>query len=198
MFSMALHSRSDSLATRGQILTAATVIAVNGGPQALTIDAVAKEAKMSKGGVLYHFPSKDALIRGMMRMHFEGFWSAFHRFWKEDARKERRWHRAWIKATFEGMRRADEMENPALFMMVHSTPEHSQYLRRHFLRLQTCLQFDGVDRISSRLLVNSIAGLRFERLFRICWQEDITLEALEGRCLELLETFVVSKGGQDP
>jgi AcrR family transcriptional regulator len=34
------------------------------GVNALTIDAVARTAKLSKGGVLYHFPSKESLIAG--------------------------------------------------------------------------------------------------------------------------------------
>jgi Transcriptional regulator len=32
----------------------------------MTLEAVAARANVSKGGLLYHFPSKDALVLGMV------------------------------------------------------------------------------------------------------------------------------------
>jgi AcrR family transcriptional regulator len=49
------------------ILTAAALI-VEHGAGALTLDAVAASAGVSKGGLLHHFPTKHALIQGML-MH---------------------------------------------------------------------------------------------------------------------------------
>lgn len=40
---------------------------------ALTLDAIAKKAQVSKGGLLYHFPSKDALVRGLLEHHMDSF-----------------------------------------------------------------------------------------------------------------------------
>jgi AcrR family transcriptional regulator len=48
------------------LLEAANRIVRRDGGARLTIDAVAAAAGVSKGGVLYHFPSKDALIAGML------------------------------------------------------------------------------------------------------------------------------------
>ncbi len=56
--------RSES--TRGAILAAAARIVETSGAGHLTIDAVARQAAVSKGGVLYHFPSKRALLEGML------------------------------------------------------------------------------------------------------------------------------------
>ncbi|MCJ2013040.1 TetR/AcrR family transcriptional regulator [Methylobacterium sp. J-076] len=44
------------------ILDAADAVLLSRGARGLTIDAVAAEAKLSKGGVLHHFASKDALV----------------------------------------------------------------------------------------------------------------------------------------
>jgi AcrR family transcriptional regulator len=44
---------------------------VEAGATHLTLDAVAKSAGVSKGGLLYHFPSKEALLEGMLARHFE-------------------------------------------------------------------------------------------------------------------------------
>ncbi|WP_240231395.1 TetR/AcrR family transcriptional regulator [Devosia lacusdianchii] len=51
---------------RGAILDAAERVVLRSGAASLTIDAVAKEAGVSKGGVLYAFTTKDALISAML------------------------------------------------------------------------------------------------------------------------------------
>jgi len=52
--------------SRDQILDAAEALVSELGAARLTIDAVAARSGLSKGGVLYNFPSKDALIAGMV------------------------------------------------------------------------------------------------------------------------------------
>lgn len=49
-----------------RLLTLAEDIVNADGPQALTIDALARAAGISKGGVQYSFASKDALIKGLV------------------------------------------------------------------------------------------------------------------------------------
>lgn len=51
---------------RADILEAAQRVVARQGSTGLSIDAVAKEAGLSKGGVLHHFPSKDALLSGFI------------------------------------------------------------------------------------------------------------------------------------
>lgn len=48
------------------LLDAAEAVIHTHGIGALTLDAVAAQAKVSKGGLLHHFPSKDALIQAMV------------------------------------------------------------------------------------------------------------------------------------
>jgi AcrR family transcriptional regulator len=57
--------------TRASILAAAARIVETRGAGHLTIDAVAQEAALSKGGVLYHFPTKRALLEGMLECLLE-------------------------------------------------------------------------------------------------------------------------------
>ncbi|MCL4694718.1 MAG: TetR/AcrR family transcriptional regulator, partial [Candidatus Hydrogenedentes bacterium] len=47
------------------LLDSAEAVVVEGGPSRLTLDAVAEKAGVSKGGLLYHFPTKDALVEAM-------------------------------------------------------------------------------------------------------------------------------------
>src|SRR5947208_2433762 len=52
--------------TRDRLLDAAGTVVMRDGAQALTLDAVALEAAVSKGGLLYHFKSKRELVEGMV------------------------------------------------------------------------------------------------------------------------------------
>lgn len=52
--------------SRETILDAAQKVAVEKGAGKVSLDSVAKEAGLTKGGVLYNFPSKEALISGML------------------------------------------------------------------------------------------------------------------------------------
>lgn len=59
--------------SRDRVLGAASAIVARQGAGNLTIDAVAAESGLSKGGVLYHFPNKHALLGGMLSRLMEEF-----------------------------------------------------------------------------------------------------------------------------
>jgi AcrR family transcriptional regulator len=63
------RSRRDDRAQT--ILDAAGAVLRRGGGRALTIDAVAAQAGLSKGGVLHHYASKDALILALVARKLE-------------------------------------------------------------------------------------------------------------------------------
>lgn len=60
------QASGDKPSTREVILDAAERVVARDGSRRLTIDAVVQESGFSKGGVLYNFPSKLALIEGMV------------------------------------------------------------------------------------------------------------------------------------
>ncbi|SDE25692.1 TetR/AcrR family transcriptional regulator [Rhodococcus tukisamuensis] len=57
----------DAPSTRDRILDALEKLLLDRGLSHITLEAVAATAGVSKGGLLYHFRSKDALIAGMVR-----------------------------------------------------------------------------------------------------------------------------------
>ena len=59
--------------TKDRLLDAAAVVVHRDGAQALTLDAVAAEAEVSKGGLLYHFKSKRDLVEGMIERWMADF-----------------------------------------------------------------------------------------------------------------------------
>jgi AcrR family transcriptional regulator len=58
---------------RTELLDAAVAVIRRDGAAALTLDAVAAAAGVSKGGVLYHFASKRALIDGLLERWLDDF-----------------------------------------------------------------------------------------------------------------------------
>ena len=52
--------------SREKLLDAAEAVVMERGATRMTLEAVAAQAKVSKGGLLYHFKSKDALVQAMV------------------------------------------------------------------------------------------------------------------------------------
>ncbi|WP_432572008.1 TetR/AcrR family transcriptional regulator [Kineococcus sp. SYSU DK005] len=61
--------------TREKLLDAFSELLVTAGVRAATLDAVAAAAGVSKGGLLYHFGTKDALVEGLLE-RFRGLAAA--------------------------------------------------------------------------------------------------------------------------
>lgn len=59
--------------TRRDLIDAANHIVRTQGAARLTLDAVAQHAGVSKGGLIYHFPSKEALISAQVRALMAAF-----------------------------------------------------------------------------------------------------------------------------
>jgi AcrR family transcriptional regulator len=82
---------------REAILDAAELVLCEHGTQALTLSAVADRAGVSKGGLLYHFPSKEALIKGLVGRVIEEFDALVASFEDGGAGS---YSRAYVEATF--------------------------------------------------------------------------------------------------
>lgn len=65
-----MRSRPDS---RNAILDAAEMVVLDVGAAHLTLAAVAERARVSKGGLIYHFPSKGALLEAMVSRLLQRF-----------------------------------------------------------------------------------------------------------------------------
>ena len=63
---------------REKILSAAATLARDVGPGNLSLDAVAERAGVSKGGLLYHFPSKSRLLEALVEQHLSEFDAALN------------------------------------------------------------------------------------------------------------------------
>jgi AcrR family transcriptional regulator len=64
-----VNAAAAPVSSRTKVIDAAERLVSRMGASGLTLDAVAQEAGISKGGLLYHFRSKEALIQGMIERH---------------------------------------------------------------------------------------------------------------------------------
>ncbi|GAA1530261.1 TetR/AcrR family transcriptional regulator [Actinomadura kijaniata] len=80
------------------LLDAAESLLSEQGTQALTLNAVADRAGVSKGGLLYHFPTKEALVKAMVSRVIDEFDALIASF---DDGTPGSATRAYVEATFE-------------------------------------------------------------------------------------------------
>src|SRR3954471_16318681 len=78
---------------REALLDAAEALLAEQGAQGLTLAAVADRAGVSKGGLLYHFASKEALISGMIERLVEDFDALV------EAQRQDSYTKAYLEAT---------------------------------------------------------------------------------------------------
>jgi AcrR family transcriptional regulator len=154
--------------THRKLLEAAERLVLGEGAGRLTLDAVAREAGVSKGGLLYHFPSKEALVAEMVE-HL-----AIERFERELERRispdscDGSWVRAYVEATFEP---EDHDRNltvqSGLFAAVANDPSLLDPLRERYHALQERAENDGVDPALATIARLASDGLWFLELFDI-------------------------------
>ena len=83
--------------TKKKILQAAALVVKEKGASQLTLEAVAKQAGVSKGGLLYHYPNKSALLTAMVAHLNENFEKAI----EEQVREGMSWLEAYIVLSFD-------------------------------------------------------------------------------------------------
>jgi AcrR family transcriptional regulator len=93
--------KHDPIQRRTRLIEAAKQIIVGQGFTALTLDSVCAQAGISKGGLLHHFPNKEALIEGLLAHLFASFTARVETFHAAEPNGPGRWMRAYIQASLE-------------------------------------------------------------------------------------------------
>lgn len=150
---------------RNILLAAAARVVRTQGAAALTLEAVAQAAGTSKGGLLYHFPTKNALIAAMLADELARFEREVERLERDDSRHGRgSWLRAFVRATF-ALTPAEAGFNAALLAAATADPAMLTPLREAFARWQARAVEDGLDPATATLVRLAADGLWFADLF---------------------------------
>src|SRR5919108_3642342 len=160
------------------ILTAAERVVIRDGVMRLTIDAVARGAKLSKGGVLYHFSTKEALIQAMLERLIQYCEREIAAHQHHDT-EPGSWTRAYVRKTSEPMLaypgeadfpRSKEV-GAGLVAAATTNPQLLEPLRERFRAWQQAIERDGIDPARATVIRLAVDGLWFAELLGI-WSLD--------------------------
>ena len=155
------------------------------GYSGLTLEAVAAQAGASKGGLLYHFASKDALIAGLVDRRITQFETAMARHLDAPS-SPGRWTRAYLHASLEVGGDPQPDSAHGLIAAVAMNPALLAPLRDCYAAWQRALATDGLPKpvaLGVRFAVDGIwlcsllglgAPTRTELRALLQWLESLT------------------------
>lgn len=150
------------------ILEAAATLINEEGVEKMTLEAVAKKAGVSKGGLLYHFPGKQELIEGLVESLTTGFTVQLNEEAEAGGDQAGKWGRAYVRATFG----SEKDEGPgsmlaALPAAMFTDPKLLDQIRVQYEEWQKQIENDGVDPVKATILRLAVDGLWYAELFRL-------------------------------
>ncbi len=171
--------------TQKAILDAANRIVIEQGVERLTLEQVAAEAGISKGGLLYHFPTKEALIKGMISHYLERFTADFNQTAEKEGDTPGRWNRSYLTTTFADNQRTPRMSS-GLLAAVATDPSLLAPLQERFREWVALLDQDGVDPTIAAIVHLVADGLWLVELFGLAAPD----EAMKSKVLQALEEMI--------
>lgn len=154
---------------------------VQEGVGGLTIDRVATEAGMSKGGVFYHFKNKEALVTAMASKIIDEF--------EEECDQRMAAGATMIEATIEGAFSQDLRQKNRIAALItccmnepgFGTRFHSKYSEW----LNDLAVKGGVDPGTARVIASAIDGYYLTEMLGVSRMTSIEIGMMKSRLLEL-------------
>jgi AcrR family transcriptional regulator len=155
--------------TKIRILSAAESIVLERGVSALTLDAVAEAAGLSKGGLIYHFDSKEALIRAMIARIGTCMQERMDRLCADDGRPGT-WTRAYIDAAFPPAGTEDDRDavrEAALIAALGNDPALLEPYAAQYAGWVEQQKADDIDPVLSAIIRLAADGLWMNEAFGV-------------------------------
>ena len=160
-----MRQRRSAQETRTLLFEAASRILRAGGLNHLTLAAVAREAGLSKGGLLYHFPTKEALIEALFEYHNDLFESRLAELAAAQADRPGAWLRAYARASIEQI---TDPETASLYSSLFAAEERyataHRLMRQKYARWQTQVDDCGLEPDWASLIRLTVDGLWFSEM----------------------------------
>lgn len=144
--------------TRDKLLDAAARLLLRD-PSKLTLDAVAEEAGVSKGGLLYHFASKDKLLDAVVDRWEGGFEEEIEAVAEKTPGG---WTRAYVDVT------AKDFDDPqirgvdsGIIAALALHPERLDAVRTRYENKQARIEDDDIDAVDATIVRLATDGLWF-------------------------------------
>lgn len=150
--------------SKDKIIEAVYELVRNDGIAKMTMESVADKAGMSKGGLFYHFPTKEILIEAMLKQLFDQFDNQLSEEHEND-KLPGGTTRSYLKTTFL---KYDKEENEfvvALLAALVHNPNLLKPAKEHYQNWQNQLENDQIDPVISTIVRLATDGLWFSELF---------------------------------
>lgn len=178
---MAARQRSG----RSKILEAASELAREAGPGNLSLDAVAARAGISKGGLLYHFPSKTRLLEAMVELFLESFEASLQTREKELESQPDRVLRAYLDLFIEE-HRCHQPPPSGVLAALAEDPSFLNPVRRYERELLDRMKADSSDPALAMLVFLAVHGLRSMQLLNVEIVDEAELQQVLARMRDLV------------
>lgn len=156
--------------TRSQLIDAAEAVVAEEGVRNLTLDAVAARSGISKGGLLYHFRSKEDLAAAMIERSIAWFDDALSEAGADDPDPRGRFTRAYVRASL-GMTplTGAGFDNlcAAITTALLSFPERLGPVREQGVRTQSDIEKDEFDPVLATIIRLAVDGLWLSENFNL-------------------------------
>jgi len=149
-----------------EILLAAAKIVKEQGIFNLTLEATAAKAGISKGGLLYHFPSKEALVKGMVEHLAQNYEYKVAANVERSVVEKGKWTKSYVDATFNNNNENMDMQAGLLAAKAVNT-ELLNPIRELFSKWQSEIEHDGIDPIKATIIRLATDGIWLSELFDI-------------------------------
>lgn len=170
---------------RESLLRAASTLVAEHGYSSLTLDAVGAVAGVSKGGVLYHFPTKEALVVALVEELATGFDADQTSAHEADPSPPGAWTRAYLAATTAPPEEASDRAAVGLLAAVGHDPSLLEPLQERYRHWVQRLDEDGLPGVDAHVVRLAADGLWAAELFGLAPPDPALRERIESRLSEL-------------
>ncbi|QOJ00738.1 MAG: TetR/AcrR family transcriptional regulator [Phycisphaeraceae bacterium] len=159
-------TREEPGVLRDRILDAAEAVVVRQGIGNLTLEAVASEAGISKGGLLHHFPTKDKLIEGMVVRCAENWRACTVESYGAVPEGPGRMARALLRHLSDAQSWTDQCQrsSSAVFAALVQNPDLIEPMRAAYAELRRRLAEDGLPPGVAETVSVTMDGLWLNRV----------------------------------
>jgi AcrR family transcriptional regulator len=148
------------------LLRAAATLVAEHGYSSLTLDAVGAATGVSKGGVLYHFPTKEALVAGLVEQLSTGFDADQTAAHEADPSMPGAWTRAYLTAsTAPPQDESEQLAAVGLLAAVGHDPSLLDPLQTRYRLWVERLDEDGLSGVDAHVVRLAADGLWAADLF---------------------------------
>jgi AcrR family transcriptional regulator len=157
-----------ALPLREQLLDAAQSVILEQGIGALTLDKVAAKASVSKGGLLHHFPSKDALVGAIVRRVVDAWQADLRQAIAAEPAGPLRVPMALLHGCISKPEDWTETLRNASICVIAAMSEHPKHVepsRDVYAELEATMHADGTPPGLAQLLVCAMDGLWMSFVF---------------------------------